>query len=150
MTCVLGMIVQREQEINSFKKTAYYGVKAEFDGLDATWKSVEGSKYEDSLLLYNENGFYDKKDAQRLVDYCKGIGSLSLGAVDRKDEKKYAPLLFNLAELQAECSKVFKMSPDATLNAKPYMKAKWLLTQEQTREFFLPPYQRKLKARLRV
>ena len=117
MTCVLGMIVQREQEINSFKKTAYYGVKAEFDGLDATWKSVEGSKYEDSLLLYNENGFYDKKDAQRLVDYCKGIGSLSLGTVERKDEKKYAPLLFNLAELQAECSKVFKISPDATLNA---------------------------------
>ncbi|MBQ9863638.1 MAG: type IA DNA topoisomerase, partial [Lachnospiraceae bacterium] len=117
MTCVLGMVVQREQEINAFKKTNYYGVKAEFDSLDATWKSVEGSKYEDSLLLYNENGFFDKKDAERLMQACENIGSLTLKKVERKDEKKYAPLLFNLAELQAECTKAFKISPDTTLNA---------------------------------
>ncbi len=117
MTCVLGMIVKREQEINMFNKTPYYGVNASFSDLDASWKVTEGSKYEDSLLLYNDSGFIDKKDAVRLMEQCALVGSLTLNNIDRKDEKKYAPLLFNLAELQAECTKRFKISPDATLNA---------------------------------
>lgn len=117
MTCVLGMIVQREQEIKNFKVTPYYGLKAKFEGMTASWKITDDSMFFESPLLYNETGFVNKDDATSLMDYCKSIGNIVLGNVENKTEKKYAPLLYNLAELQSDCSNKLKISPDDTLNA---------------------------------
>lgn len=121
MTCVLGMVVKREREIRAFVKTPFYRVIAgintfgkEFDG---EWRAVEGSKYFNSHLLYKENGFKARESADQLItelttDFDKqGV----IERLEKKKENKNAPLLFNLAELQNECSKLFKISPDETL-----------------------------------
>ena len=114
MTCVLGMIVEREREIRDFKPTPYYGIEAD-TGFISKWKAVDGSKFKDSHLLYNETGFKEKSSAEKLLEIFNRREMLRVESVTKKAEKKKAPLLFNLAELQNECSKKFKISPDKTL-----------------------------------
>ena len=116
MTCVLGMVVIREREIRNFKETPFYRVIGRFTdaGVEAEWKAVEGSRYFESPLLYKENGFKEEKDALALIEELNGKQA-KVKSIVKNIAKKRAPLLFNLAELQAECSKKFKISPDETL-----------------------------------
>lgn len=114
MTCVLGMVVDREREIRNFKPTPFYGIEAE-SGFASKWKAKEGSKFFETPYLYNETGFKEKKYAEKLLAIFNKSEKLKVVSVERKQEKKKAPLLFNLAELQNECSKKFKISPDETL-----------------------------------
>ena len=138
MTCVLGMIVRREREIRSFVKTPFYRVLAttEFEGkaFEAEWKAVEGSKYFASPALYKENGFKKKEDAEQLISYLTSQPPLEgvVHSVERKKEKKNPPLLYNLAELQNECSKLFKISPDETLKIVQELYEKKLVTYPRT------------------
>lgn len=138
MTCVLGMVVKREREIRAFVKTPFYRVIAgintfgkEFDG---EWRAVEGSKYFNSHLLYKENGFKARESADQLItelttDFDKqGV----IEKLEKKKENKNAPLLFNLAELQNECSKLFKISPDETLKIVQELYEKKLVTYPRT------------------
>ena len=120
MTCVLGMVVRREREIRNFVQTNFYKISGSFGAEGASfageWKSGKTSKYFESPLLYNEKGFKKKEDAEKLIaelDYSTAV----VLKKDKTSEKKKAPLLFNLAELQAECTKRFHISPDATLKA---------------------------------
>ena len=120
MTCVLGMVVRREREIRNFVQTNFYKISGNFGTEGASflgeWKSGKTSKYFESLLLYNEKGFKKKEDAEKLISEL----DISTAVVIKKDktgEKKKAPLLFNLAELQAECTKRFHISPEDTLKA---------------------------------
>ena len=115
MTCVLGMVVERERQIRDFTETTFYKLNADCGPFNATWKAVEGSRWHESPLLYNETGFKEIKDAQGLLDELKANPKLRIAELERKDEKKQAPLLFNLAELQSECSRIHKISPDDTL-----------------------------------
>ena len=121
MTCVLGMVVRREREIRAFVPTPFYRVEGTLsrDGVSFTagWQAVQGSKYFESPLLYRENGFRKKEDAEKLIAELGGNApdDAVVSAVTRKKEKKQPPLLFNLAELQNECSKRLKKSPDETL-----------------------------------
>ncbi|MDE7320614.1 MAG: type IA DNA topoisomerase [Lachnospiraceae bacterium] len=138
MTCVLGMVVRREREIRSFVKTPFYRVLLvqELAGKRFTgeWRAVEGSAYYQSPLLYKENGFKKEEDAKALIGKLKGIvpqESLVL-SVERKKETRYAPLLYNLAELQNECSKRFKISPDETLKLTQELYEKKLVTYPRT------------------
>ncbi len=144
MTCVLGMIVVREREIRDFKETFFYRVfaGASIDGsrFFAEWKAVEGSKYFASPKLYKENGFKKREDAERLIfDLQKtGEGSPSgpwkaeVVEISRKMEKKNPPLLYNLAELQNDCSRMFRISPDQTLNIAQELYEKKLTTYPRT------------------
>lgn len=120
MSCVLGMVVRREREIRSFTETPFYRINARLGKNDAEftgeWKAVKGSEYFESPLLYSEKGFREEKDAKELISSLSEFHSGMIFKVDRKDEKKKPPLLFNLAELQASCSKRFKISPDQTLD----------------------------------
>ena len=136
MTCVLGMVVIREREIRNFKETPFYRVVGNFNAsgggeIWAEWKAVEGSRYFESPLLYKENGFKKQEDANALIDEVTGkeatVKSIETGA-----SKKRAPLLFNLAELQAECSKRFKISPDETLQVAQDLYEKKLTTYPRT------------------
>ncbi len=150
MTCVLGMVVRREREIRSFVKTPFYRVIGHFtyDGqeLDGEWRAVEGSEYFKSPLLYKENGFKKREDAEKL---CLSLGTAAPGSdnkdifpytgetaviekAERKKEKKNPPLLFNLAELQNTCSKLFKTSPDETLKIVQELYEKKLVTYPRT------------------
>ena len=120
MTCVLGMVVRREREIRNFVQTNFYKISGSFGAEGASfageWKSGKTGKYFESPLLYNEKGFKKKEDAEKLIaelDYSTAV----VIKKDKTCEKKKAPLLFNLAELQAECTKRFHISPDATLKA---------------------------------
>lgn len=119
MTCVLGMVVRREREIRNFKETPFYRIIGTFEKNDANytgeWKAVEGSEYFQSPKLYKENGFKDKRDAKALIAKLEAEKSAVVVSVSKSLEKKKPPLLFNLAELQAECSKRYKISPDTTL-----------------------------------
>ena len=115
MTCVLGMVVEREREIKNFKETCFYKISADCGDFGASWKAVEGSKFFESPKLYNETRFLKKDDAEELVTSLSENPDLEICELERKDEKRYAPLLFNLAELQAECARVYKISPDETL-----------------------------------
>lgn len=138
MTCVLGMVVNREREIRNFVKTAFYRVNGSFlindTPINGEWKAVEGSKYFESPLLYKENGFAKKETAEELIEYLsdpspvKGI----IKSVQKKTEKKNAPQLFNLAELQNSCSKLFKISPDQTLTIAQELYEKKLTTYPRT------------------
>ena len=133
MTCVLGMVVIREREIRNFKETPFYRVVGTFTdaGVEGEWKAVEGSKYFQSPLLYKENGFKEEKDANALIDLCTGKEA-KVKAIEKSISKKRAPLLFNLAELQAECSKRFKISPDETLQIAQDLYEKKLTTYPRT------------------
>ena len=133
MTCVLGMVVIREREIRNFVETPFYRVIAMIgnDGIEGEWKAQEGSKYFNSPLLYKENGFKKEEDASAFMDSLTGkdgvIDTLEMGT-----SKKRAPLLFNLAELQAECSKRFKISPDETLSVAQDLYERKLTTYPRT------------------
>ena len=121
MTCVLGMVVRREREIRSFVKTPFYRVigrlSLEGENFEGEWRAAEGSRYFQSPRLYKENGFKEKKDAEELIQFLEEEKPLTcrVEKAERKKEKKNPPLLFNLAELQNVCSKLFKISPDETL-----------------------------------
>lgn len=133
MTCVLGMVVIREREIRNFVETPFYRVLGSFTdaGIIAEWKAVQGSKYFESPLLYKENGFKEEPSAQKLIDDLKGKEAI-VDSIEQSTQKKKAPLLFNLAELQAECSKRFKISPDETLNVAQSLYEKKLTTYPRT------------------
>lgn len=133
MTCVLGMVVIREREIRNFKETPFYRVVGTFTdaGIEGEWKAVEDSKYFQSPLLYKENGFKEEKDANALIDLCNGKEA-KVKALEKSISKKRAPLLFNLAELQAECAKRFKISPDETLQIAQDLYEKKLTTYPRT------------------
>ncbi len=140
MTCVLGMVVRREREIRSFVKTPFYRVLGTFevpgaDGMtiSAEWKAVEGSKYYGTPALYKENGFKERKTAEELISFLSAEPMEgTLVGLEKKKETRNAPLLYNLAELQNDCSKMFKISPDETLKVVQELYEKKLVTYPRT------------------
>ena len=138
MTCVLGMIVKREREIRTFVPTPFYRILGHFDcqgfEVEAEWKAVKESKYFESKKLYKDNGFLDKNDAQEFIKYLEDGSNNETIVVSssKRQEKKNPPLLYNLAELQNECSKRFKLSPDETLKVVQDLYEKKLVTYPRT------------------
>ncbi len=138
MTCVLGMVVRREREIRDFVKMPFYRVLNTIQVGEQTyegeWKSVEGSKYFGIPDLYKDNGFKKRETAEELVTYLSDREHFTcvVTAIEKKQEKKNPPLLFNLAELQNECSKRFKISPDETLKIVQELYEKKLVTYPRT------------------
>ena len=138
MTCVLGMVVRREREIREFVKTPFYrvlsNVRVGEHTFESEWKAVQGSRYFESPELYKENGFKKREKAEELVRYLSDRDPLEcrVTAIEKKQEKKNPPLLFNLAELQNECSKRFKISPDETLRIVQELYEKKLVTYPRT------------------
>ena len=138
MTCVLGMIVRREREIRQFVKTPFYRVlqeiRVEGRSLFGEFRAVEGSRYYLSPKLYKENGFKEKKDAEALIRELRKEqpSAAFVESIERKTEKKNPPLLYNLAELQNECSRMFKISPDETLRIVQELYEKKLVTYPRT------------------
>ncbi len=138
MTCVLGMVVRREREIRNFVKTPFYRVLSRLmvsgQELEGEWRAVEGSAYYGSPKLYKDNGFLKKEDAQELIAALSQPTPI-IGTVDsleKKKENKNPPLLYNLAELQNDCSKMFKISPDETLRIVQELYEKKLVTYPRT------------------
>lgn len=156
MTCVLGMVVNREREIRQFVKTPFYRVTGRFSiacqakdnqasaslaaaengsrSFEGEWRAVEGSRWFQSPLLYKENGFKDKEEAQKLINFLEE-DPREIPVVDKielKKEQKNPPLLYNLAELQNDCSKYFKISPDETLRIVQELYEKKLTTYPRT------------------
>ena len=151
MTCVLGMVVRREREIRDFVKTLFYRVLSTIDAqghtFEGEWRAVKGSRYFESYDLYKENGFKERKKAEELIQYLQtpddesvnvaGIQGQSglncrIESIEKKKEKKNPPLLYNLAELQNDCSKRFKISPDETLRIVQELYEKKLVTYPRT------------------
>lgn len=138
MTCVLGMVVRREREIREFVKTPFYRVIGTFEleefHFNGEWKAVEGSWYFGTPALYKENGFREKKDAQDLIDSLMKEPPITARLVKKesKKETKNPPLLYNLAELQNDCSKLFKISPDQALLVVQELYEKKLVTYPRT------------------
>jgi len=140
MTCVLGMVVRREREIRSFVKTPFYRVLGTFEvpgmedmTISAEWKAVEGSRYFGTPALYKENGFKERKTAEELIGFLSSEPMEgTLAGLEKKKETKNAPLLYNLAELQNDCSKMFKISPDETLKVVQELYEKKLVTYPRT------------------
>ncbi len=137
MTCVLGMIVRREREIRSFIKTPYYRVIGSFSlqgrHFDGEWRAVEGTPYYQSPLLYKENGFSKREDAEKLRSELEPLPKeVEVLKAEKKKDVKNPPLLYNLAELQNECSKMFKISPDETLRIVQELYEKKLVTYPRT------------------
>ena len=138
MTCVLGIVVKREREIREFVKTPFYRVLLQTNinesSFDAEWKAVPESKCDNSPLLYKENGFKEQQSAQALIDYLKAEPAepLLVDSIEKKKETKNAPLLYNLAELQNDCSKYFKISPDETLRIVQELYEKKMTTYPRT------------------
>lgn len=132
MTCTLGMIVDREREIRSFVPTDYFKIDTKLNEFTAHWKPVKGTKYYESDLLYNENGFKKKDDAAKLLSEFTTDPVLDVIRADKKQELRKAPLLYNLAELQADCSKKFKIPPSRTLEIAQTLYEKKLTTYPRT------------------
>ncbi len=138
MTCVLGMVVRREREIRSFVKTPFYrvlgSISLEGENFDGEWRAVEGSRYFQSPYLYKENGFKEKQYAEQLIGELSQSSPLvcQVEKIERKKENKNPPLLFNLAELQNVCSRLFKISPDETLRIVQELYEKKLVTYPRT------------------
>ena len=135
MTCVLGMVVSREREIRNFKKIKYYKIVGNFGNIDsnfdAEWKVNEKSKFFESPALYNETGFKKKEKAEELIEALNGKSGKII-EVKKSKQKENAPLLFNLAEIQNECTKNFKIKPDTTLEIIQDLYEKKLVTYPRT------------------
>ena len=145
MTCVLGMVVRREREIREFVKTPFYRVLGKFSlegkEFDGEWRAVKGSRYFQSPYLYKENGFKEREKAEELRVILQKESALTvpqdgmhavLDKIEKKKEKKNPPLLYNLAELQNNCSRMFKISPDETLRVVQELYEKKLVTYPRT------------------
>ena len=152
MTCVLGMVVRREREIRDFVKTPFYRVLSTIDAqghtFEGEWRAVKDSRYFESYDLYKENGFKERKKAEELIQYLQTPDDKSVNvaagmqeqsglncrieSIEKKKEKKNPPLLYNLAELQNDCSKRFKISPDETLRIVQELYEKKLVTYPRT------------------
>ena len=137
MTCVLGMVVNREREIRNFVKTPFYRVVASVllgaRGIDCEWRAVEGTPYFASPLLYKENGFKEREPAENLIRHLlEEPRKAIVYSIEKKKENRNAPLLYNLAELQNDCSKYFKISPDETLRIAQELYEKKLTTYPRT------------------
>ncbi|HJD46695.1 MAG TPA: type IA DNA topoisomerase, partial [Candidatus Mediterraneibacter norfolkensis] len=138
MTCVLGMVVRREREIRNFVKTPFYRVISTVDAsghsFEGEWRAVQGSRYFESFDLYKENGFKEREKAEELIRYLTEEQPLTcqIQSIEKKKEKKNPPLLYNLAELQNDCSKRFKISPDETLRIVQELYEKKLVTYPRT------------------
>lgn len=136
MTCVLGMIVRREREIRAFVKTPFYRVLADIaledSSFEAEWRVTEQSGYYGSPDLYRENGFKKRERAQELIDSYALPLTGEVQSAERKKENKNPPLLYNLAELQNECARLFKISPDETLRVVQELYEKKLVTYPRT------------------
>lgn len=138
MTCVMGMVVRREREIRDFVKTPFYRVIGTFikDEMDfeGEWRSAPGSKYFESPFLYKENGFKERKHAEELVGSLSALEPMegTVVSIEKKKETKNPPLLYNLAELQNDCSKMFKISPDETLKVVQELYEKKMVTYPRT------------------
>ena len=138
MTCVLGMVVRREREIRDFVKTPFYRVLSTIDvsgqTFEGEWRAIKGSRYFESFDLYKENGFKERKKAEELISYLKEKQPMEceIVSIEKKKEKKNPPLLYNLAELQNDCSKRFKISPDETLRIVQELYEKKLVTYPRT------------------
>ncbi|MEY8351900.1 DNA topoisomerase [Lachnospiraceae bacterium 54-53] len=146
MTCVMGMVVRREREIRDFVKTPFYRAIGTFSGLhaahpeqpgldfDGEWKSAPGSKYFESPFLYKENGFKERKYAEELIQTLSSMDPMegTVASIEKKKETKNPPLLYNLAELQNDCSRMFKISPDETLKQVQELYEKKMVTYPRT------------------
>ncbi len=141
MTCVLGMVVRREREVREFVKTPFYRVLSTLDiqgnQVDGEWRAVEGSAYFNSIKLYKENGFLKEEDAKNLIEELKNLSTEEeqkaiVASMEKKKETKNPPLLYNLAELQNDCSRLFKISPDQTLQVVQELYEKKLVTYPRT------------------
>ncbi len=138
MTCVLGMVVRREREIRSFVKTPFFRILAKVplgeESLEGEWRAVEGSRYYKSPKLYKENGFLRREDAQAAMENMTQTFPLpaQITELSKKKEKKNPPLLFNLAEIQNECSKRYKITPDQTLQVIQTLYERRLVTYPRT------------------
>ncbi|MBX4270145.1 DNA topoisomerase [Clostridium estertheticum] len=140
MSCVLGMVVQREREVREFTVTPFYRIIGSFNvredcNYDGEWKAVEGSKYFESPILYNEGGFKTQEDAEKLIGELRDSSidnNVLVENISKKKENKNAPLLFNLAEMQNECSKKFKINPEQTLGLIQALYEKKMLTYPRT------------------
>lgn len=131
MTCVLGMVVAREREIKNFEKIPYYKIVGKFENISAEWKSDENSLMHNSSKLYNENGFKKEKDAKEFIITLQNKKAI-VKEVKKSKQKENAPLLFNLAEIQNECTKRFKIKPDETLDIIQNLYEKKLVTYPRT------------------
>ena len=135
MTCVLGMIVSREREIRNFVKTKYYKIVGEFgdenSSFKAEWKVTEKSKMYESTKLYNESGFKKEDDAKEFIKSLQGKKAI-VTQLKKSKQKENAPLLFNLAEIQNQCTKRFKIKPDETLEIIQNLYEKKLVTYPRT------------------
>ncbi|MGL5151325.1 MAG: DNA topoisomerase [Clostridium sp.] len=138
MSCVLGMVVQREREVRDFNKTSFYKISGNFyrdgknENIVAEWKALENSKYYESPKLYNEGGFKRKEDGEELIVKLSKFDEGKIVEVKKTKENKNAPLLYNLAELQNECSKKMKISPDETLQHVQSLYEKKMVTYPRT------------------
>lgn len=139
MTCVLGMVVEREREIRDFNKTVFYKISGEFKkdlqdqiSIKGEWKAIQPSKYIDSPKLYSEVGFKNKEDAEVLMKELRDVGEGIVKEIKKSKEKKNPPLLYNLAELQNECTKRFKISPDETLKVVQTLYERKMVTYPRT------------------
>lgn len=143
MTCVLGMVVRREREIREFVKTPFYRVMGTFEGVDRNgtavpiqgeWKAAAGSRYVGTPYLYKENGFKDREKAEELIALLEEEPPMKARVVskEKKKETKNPPLLYNLAELQNDCSKMFKINPDQTLKVVQELYERKLVTYPRT------------------
>jgi len=136
MTCVLGMVVKREREIRNFEKTPFYRIIATFKKDEVTyegeWKVTPESKFFESPKLYKDNGFLKKEDAEAFIEELLKATEVNVAGVEKKKEVKNAPLLYNLAELQNECAKLFKISPDETLRIAQELYEKKMTTYPRT------------------
>ena len=138
MTCVLGMVVRREREIREFVKTPFYRILSTVDvqghTFEGEWRAVKGSRYFESFDLYKENGFKTREKAEELIAYLQEKQPVvcEITAIEKKKEKKNPPLLYNLAELQNDCSRRFKLSPDETLRIVQELYEKKLVTYPRT------------------
>ena len=135
MTCVLGMVVSREREIKNFQKTKYYKIIGNFGDessiIKAEWKVTESSKFFDSSKLYNENGFKKQEDAKNFINFLKDKKA-NVHEIKKSKQKENPPLLFNLAEIQNECTRLFKIKPDETLDVMQELYEKKLVTYPRT------------------
>lgn len=104
-TPTLAMVAKREAQIRAFVPKSFYGMTASGTNMILTWQDKKSKSYRT----------FEKERIQKLLQELKGKSG-TVTQIQTIPKKTYAPLLYDLTELQKDAHKRFGFSPKETLN----------------------------------
>ncbi|WP_027631371.1 DNA topoisomerase III [Clostridium hydrogeniformans] len=103
-SATLAMIVNREEEIRTFKPKNYYVINAKAKGFTLQWRDKN-----------NNSNIFEEDKVNKILSSTKGREGI-VANVTESYKKQFAPALYDLTELQRDANRIFGYSAKQTLS----------------------------------